>query len=194
MNCINHPDQDAPYQCYRCRSPICVECETKVQGVSVCLACLAQSRQRVASRYQAETRGINYPGGVIAGVVAALAAAFAWSQFAVWGGSRLAVGAVALGGLVGYGVMTGAGGKRSRQLQQIASVTALAGIVLGHFMLFLRTQSSVYGALAVAFSSVSAALCAFPEYLCSLGGLDWLCLALGTLWAYWIPHVRAPAA
>jgi len=190
MNCVNHPDEDAPYQCYLCRSPICVECETKVRGLSVCLSCLARSRQREAARYEAETRDINYPGGLIAGLVAALAVAFTWSQFAVWMESRLAFGALLLGGLVGYAVMTGSGAKRSPYLQQIAAVLALAGTIFSWFLIFWRTQSAVYVRLFPGSSSLSAAVCAFPEYLSTLGLLEWLFLALGTAWAYWVPHVR----
>ena len=191
MNCVNHPDEDAPYQCYLCRSPICVECETKVRGLSVCLSCLAKSRQRAAAQYEAETRNINYPGGLIAGLVAALAVAFAWSQYAVWMGNRLALGAVVLGGLVGYAVMTGSGAKRSRYLQQTAAVLALAGAIFSWFLIFWRTQSAAYVRLLPGSSGFSAAVCAFPEYISTLGFLEWLCLALGTVWAYWVPHTRS---
>jgi len=191
MNCVNHPDEDAPYQCYLCRSPICVECETKVRGLSVCVDCLAKLRQREAARYEAETRDINYPGALVLGLVAALAAAFAWSQFAVWVDSRLPVAALLLGGLVGYAVMAGAGGKRSPYLQQMGAVLALGGTILSWFLIFWRTQSAAYVKLFPGSSELSAAVCAFPEYVAALGALEWLSLALGAVWAYWVPHVRS---
>ncbi len=176
MNCVNHPDEDAPYQCYRCRAAICVECETKMDGRSICPVCLAQIRQHTAERYQAETRNVNHAGAVFADMLAAALVAFLWSRFALWTGYRLEVGAAALGAAVGYAVMLGAGEKRGRSLQQIASVIALIGAVSAHLLLFLRARGVAY---------------AFPEYLASLGVLDWLFLVLGVVCAYWIPHVRS---
>jgi len=176
MNCVNHPDEDAPYQCYRCRSAICVECESKTNGRSICPACLAQIRQRIAERYEAETRNVSYGGGVLGGVLAAAAVAFLWSRSIVWTGYRMEVGAAVLGAAVGYAVMLCAGEKRGHGLQQIASVIAVVGIVSAHLLIFLRTRGAAY---------------AFPEHLASLGLLDWLFLVLGVASAYWIPHVRS---
>jgi len=176
MNCVNHPDQDAPYQCYRCQSAICVECETKVNRRSICPVCLAQTRRRLAERYEAETRNVNYSGGAVTGILVAAGAAFLWSQFAAMTEYRVEAGAVALGGAVGYAVMLGAGEKRGHILQQTAAVLALLGIVFAYFLIFLRNRGAAY---------------AFPEYLSSLGALDWLFLVLGVLWAYWVPHVRS---
>jgi hypothetical protein len=154
---------------------------------------VAKSREREAARYEAETRDINYPGGLIAGLAAAIAAAVAWSQFGLWMESRLPLGAVGLGGLVGYAVMRGAGGKRSPYLQQIAAVFALGGTVFSWFLTFWRTESAMYARLFPGSSGTSAAFCAFPEHLTTLGSLEWLFLALGTAWAYWVPHVRLPS-
>lgn len=178
MNCVNHPDVDAPYQCHRCQSAICVDCETKTNGRSICPTCRAHIRQRTAERYEAETRNVNYGGGLFAGVVTAAAGAFLWSQLAVWTDSRLQVGAAVLGGAVGYAVMLGAGEKRGHSLQQIASMTALVGAIFAHLLIFLRTRGVAY---------------AFPEYLVSLSVLDWLFLVLGVACAYWIPHPRSLA-
>ncbi len=176
MNCVNHPDQDAPYQCYRCQSAICVDCETKMNGRSICPTCMAQVRGHLAERYQSETRNVNYSGGALAGLLMAAGGAFAWSQFAVMSDSQLAVAAVILGGAVGYAVMLGAGEKRGHILQQMAAVLALVAVIFAYLLIFVRNRGVVY---------------AFPEYLASLVPLDWLFLVLGVLWAYWIPHVRS---
>jgi hypothetical protein len=140
--------------------------------------CLAQIRQHIAERHEAETRNVNHAGGVLAGVLTAAVVAFLWSRSAMWTGYRLEVGAAALGAAVGYAVMLGAGEKRGRSLQQIASVIALVGAVSAHLLFFLRARGVAY---------------AFPEYLASLRVLDWLFLVLGVVCAYWIPHVRSLA-
>jgi hypothetical protein len=87
--------------------------------------------------------------------------------------------------------MRGSGAKRSPYLQQIAAVLALAGTIFSWFLIFWRTQSALYIRLFPGSSELSAAVCAFPEYLAALGALEWLLLALGTAWAYWVPHVRS---
>lgn len=176
MNCVNHPDQDAPYQCYRCQSAICVDCETKVSGRSICPVCMAQIRANLAQRYESETKHVNYSGGAVAGLLMAAGGAFAWSQFVVMTDSQLALAAVLLGGAVGYAVMVGAGEKRGHSLQQMAAVLALVAGVFAYLLIFVRSRGAAY---------------AFPEYLASLAPLDWLYLVLGVLWAYWIPHVRS---
>ncbi len=191
MDCANHPGVDAPYQCYRCQKAICVDCETKRDGMSICLNCVAEIRQRVQAQYEAETRAINYPGAFFNGSVAALGMGFLWSQLAVWGESGFSVGAAVLGGVVGYAVKWGAGEKRSPALQQTASILALVGIVLANFLILLRTGGgSAVGAPSFD-SAFLAALYAFPVYLSSLGPLDWLFWALGVAVAYWLPHVRS---
>jgi hypothetical protein len=176
MNCVNHPDQDAPYQCYRCQSAICVDCETKMNGRSICPVCMAQIRNHLAQRYESETKHVNYSGGAVAGLLIAAGGAFAWSQIVVMTDYQLAAAAVVLGGAVGYAVMLGAGEKRGHTLQQIAAVLALVGVVFAYLLIFVRSRGVAY---------------AFPEYLASLALLDWLFLVLGVLWAYWVPHVRS---
>lgn len=191
MDCVNHPGEDAPYQCHRCKAPICVDCETKMGGLSICPACRGQLRQRISSRLEAETRGINYPAAFIAGVFMSGAVACAWSQCAVWTGYRVEVGAALLGALVGYMVMLGAGGKRSHALQQIASVLAIFGVFFAHFLILLRVGSPAQLSARTFGSPLIAAVYAFPAHLASLGPLDWLFLALAALLAYWIPRPRS---
>jgi hypothetical protein len=194
MKCVNHPTEDAAYQCYRCQSPICVECETKVAGRSVCAPCLRLGRERIAARYLAETQHINYPGAVLSGLLAALALACVGSQIALSMGGHLGVGAALLGGIVGHSVMIGAGGKRGRPLQQMSAVLALVGILAAHFLILLRTGGYIGLGISGSGSSLLDAAYAFPSYLSSLSLLDALFLAVGTTWAYWAPHPRTLGA
>ncbi len=191
MNCVNHTDQFAPYNCYLCKNPICPECETKLKGNSICPTCRNRLRQRVEDVYESETKQLNCPCGFVYGLVAAVAAAFAWSQMALMTGGPFDLGAPVLGGLVGYAVMKGAGEKRGRALQQITLILAIMGIFLAHFLTFFRTQPQVYHQLGGGSSDLLNALYAFPGYLGELSPLAWLLLILASALAYLIPRVRA---
>jgi hypothetical protein len=148
--------------------------------------------QEIAARYEEETRHINYTGGFIGGLLAAVGGAVGWSQLAVSFRSRLDVAGLVVGALVGYCVMTGAGGKRGRVLQQTAAVLALLGIILGYLFVSMRTQPASHRVLSGTGSAVLGALYALPDYLASMGLLGWLLLVAGVAAAYWIPHVRVP--
>jgi hypothetical protein len=191
MDCVNHPGEDAPYNCYYCKAPICVDCETKLEGFSICPECRARLRERVAARYAAETRNINYTTALLVGLLAALSLGLAWSQLAVWVGQRVPVFAVVLGALVAYAVMVGAGGKRSRPLQQLASVIALLGVLAAHYLILVRIGASEAGIPTEGISPLVAAAYALPAHISSLGPLEWLFVALGTLLAYRLPQPRS---
>ncbi|MFB3882719.1 MAG: B-box zinc finger protein [Armatimonadota bacterium] len=192
MRCIIHRDEDALFNCYLCKSAICVDCESKLNGRSICPICLERLRERKVAEIEAETRDLNCPRACIVGLVAAGVTAFAWSQVALLTGSRLDPAAVVLGALVAYAVMKGAGGKRGYSLQQAASGLALGGILLGYFLVFVRTQPEAYARLSGAGSELLGALYAFPGYLGGLGFLGFLCLAAGVGLAYYLPHPRTP--
>jgi len=190
MRCVIHRDEDALFNCYLCKSAICVDCESKLNGRSVCPICLERLRERKAAEIEAETKQLNCPCACVIGLVAAGAAAFAWSQIALLTGSRLDPATLVVGGIVAYAVMKGAGGKRGYSLQQAASVLTLAGILLGYFLIFVRTQSAAYSQLSGAGSELLGALYAFPGYLSGLGGVGFTFLVLGVALAYYLPHPR----
>ncbi len=186
MDCVNHPGVDAPYHCHRCHAPICVDCESKLSGASICRSCLGLIRGQIASRYQAEQYQVSYCGAFLAALAVAVAVGVAWSQVVVWTGYRPQFAAALLGGAVGCATYAGAGHKRGRSLQQLAAVMTLFGILLAHYLVFWRTQFA--GSPAAATGSP---LLAFPGYLsANLDFLDWLFLAVGVAWSYWTPHVR----
>jgi hypothetical protein len=54
--CRNHPDREAIGICVKCRSRVCSECVTKVDGINYCVACLAALADRGARQQQAEKR------------------------------------------------------------------------------------------------------------------------------------------
>jgi hypothetical protein len=190
MDCVNHPGIDAPYQCYRCREFMCVDCETKVEGRSYCRSCFANIHERLAARYEAETRNISYPLALVSGAAAAAVAAVVWSQMALWTGYSPHFFPLALGAAVGYGIVSCTGGKRGEKLQTMASLLTLVGCLVAFFLVALRTQAFLALGAAEFGSPVSAALSTFPTYLMQLGVLYWLFVMLGVGLAWWIPHVR----
>lgn len=186
MDCVNHPGVDALNQCIRCRAPICPDCEARLEGRSICRSCLAQIREQIASRYRAETYQVNYCGAFLCAALVATLAALCWSQLVVWTTYPLEFLGALLGGAVGYAARMGAGDKRGRPLQQLAAAITLVGIFLAHYLIFYRAFFR-----DPAWQGYAAPLLAFPAYLsASFDWLDWVFLAVGVAWAYWVPHVR----
>ncbi len=191
MDCVHHPGVDAPYQCYRCREFICVDCEAKVEGRSYCRSCLASMHQRLAGRYQAETRNISYPLAFLSGLGVAVIMAVLWSQVAVWMGFSLQVWPALLGAGVGWGIVSGTGGKRGEKLQGMALVLAFLGSVVGLFLVSFRLNAAAELGAQQFSSPLEAALSTFPAYLMQkVGGLDWLFVVVGLGVAYYLPHER----
>lgn len=196
MDCVHHPGVDAPYQCFRCREFICVDCETKVEGRSYCRSCLANIHQRLSQQYAAETRNINYGLAVISALGAAAVTAGIWSQVTVWLFSIQAWPAV-LGAAVGWAVVAGTGGKRGEKLQKLAVVAALAGVIIGFFLSSFR--SDAYLVLLQernldpqGFTPLNGALSTFPAYLShKVDFLTWFFLLVGLGLAYHLPHERS---
>ena len=52
--CRNHPAREAIGICVECRSRICSECVTKVDGINYCVDCLSKLADRGARREQVE--------------------------------------------------------------------------------------------------------------------------------------------
>lgn len=47
--CANHPARDAIGVCVKCRTRVCAECSTKVDGINHCVACLAKMAHQDAA-------------------------------------------------------------------------------------------------------------------------------------------------
>jgi hypothetical protein len=191
MRCIIHRDEDALFNCYLCRNPICPDCATEQNGRSICPVCIARFQQRKAAVIESETKDPHCYCAAALGLIAAVTGAWAWSQFVVMGvGTRLDVFALALGGLIAYAVMRGAGGKRGQQLQQLAALLTLAGVLLGYYLILLRAYQGFYTGVAGVNPSGTAALYAFPGFLGDLGIIPWLLMAAAITLAWYLPHPR----
>jgi hypothetical protein len=40
FRCFNHPEREGVGICVGCRSVVCVECSTKIEGMNYCIGCL----------------------------------------------------------------------------------------------------------------------------------------------------------
>lgn len=52
--CRNHPEREAIGICVECRSRVCSECVTKIDGINYCVSCLAVLAAKGAQRDAAE--------------------------------------------------------------------------------------------------------------------------------------------
>lgn len=65
-SCRNHPDREAIGVCVRCRTRVCGECTTKVDGINFCVTCLGSMAKADKPVASAGSGALAYP------------AAFAW--------------------------------------------------------------------------------------------------------------------
>ena len=76
--CAFHAEREALGVCVACRSRVCAECTTKVEGINYCVRCLAQRAQMEAMPSVAA----RPPSRLRLGVSALLWATFLW--LALW--------------------------------------------------------------------------------------------------------------
>ena len=79
--CPNHPTREAIGICVRCRSRLCSECATKVDGINYCVACLRALAERPAPLPHAATSPIA--AHVVAAAYVAALALLMWGLFAL---------------------------------------------------------------------------------------------------------------
>lgn len=58
--CANHPGREALGVCVRCRTRVCAECVTKVDGINYCVTCLAIMAVDVASNATVRVGGVRF--------------------------------------------------------------------------------------------------------------------------------------
>lgn len=60
--CVNHPEREALGVCVQCRTRVCSECSTKVEGINYCVTCLAGLAQagRSTPHMQVRTGGMPW--------------------------------------------------------------------------------------------------------------------------------------
>jgi hypothetical protein len=81
--CTNHLEREAIGICVECRSRVCAECVTKIDGINYCVRCLAVLAERGARREQAERRPTpRWLAHVSALALIALVTLLTWSLLA----------------------------------------------------------------------------------------------------------------
>jgi hypothetical protein len=74
--CANHPQREAIGVCVKCRTRVCSECSTKVEGINYCVSCLAGLAVEGGRKVSAGRRtGADHAYLGLAGYVAVLTAA-----------------------------------------------------------------------------------------------------------------------
>lgn len=84
--CQNHPAREAIGICVRCRSRICSECVTKVDGINYCVSCLGALAEEGGRK---KREGASATSPVLAGL-----SAFGWVvllSLVTWGLLELAL-------------------------------------------------------------------------------------------------------
>jgi hypothetical protein len=75
--CANHAQREAIGVCVRCRTRVCSECATKVDGINYCVACLAGLAVDSGAR-AAATGGVPSLAGAGAAVYFVLLSVLMW--------------------------------------------------------------------------------------------------------------------
>ncbi len=100
-------------------------------------------------KFQQETENPNYVGAVVIGALAAIAGGALWYLVEVVYDVRIGYVAIAVGFMVGWGVILGAGKRRGEKLQLISAVISLVAVVGASYYSLVR---------AVHFSSVNISI------------------------------------
>lgn len=74
--CTNHPDRVAVGVCVHCRTPICIECSTPMEGIHRCSRCIARmGREAVRTRWEGSEA---HPLTLLILLVSFVGLAFGW--------------------------------------------------------------------------------------------------------------------
>lgn len=65
-SCLNHPSREAVGVCVACRTRVCSECVTRVDGIGYCVSCLASLAAEGAPKPAAAPRAVSRAFGVAA--------------------------------------------------------------------------------------------------------------------------------
>ncbi len=103
----------------------------KQSVTALCPTCKMAAETELAQQSQ----GINMPRAALYGAVAAVAGAGVWYGLVLATDYKLGLVAIGLGWLVGKGVVWGAGNKRGASLQLLGGGLALAGLLLGEYLI-----------------------------------------------------------
>jgi hypothetical protein len=128
--CCAASDAATAGECALCKRPICKNCRRLVNQKLACGDCLKQILAEI------EAEKVNGSGLLFAvggGVVAAVLCGAAWTAMVILTNMEIGYAAVGVGLATGYGVLLGAGKKKGFNLQVVAVLCAVLGLILGKY-------------------------------------------------------------
>jgi hypothetical protein len=128
--CCPSRDEATAADCVLCRRPVCRNCRRFVNGKRVCGDCLTTIFQEIEAEKATSVRLLPAIAG---GLVAAILCGIAWTAMVVLTDMEIGYAAVGVGLAAGYGVLLAAGKKKSAELQVVAVLSAILGLVLGKY-------------------------------------------------------------
>ncbi|NUN50228.1 MAG: hypothetical protein HUU15_15560 [Candidatus Brocadiae bacterium] len=81
FSCKNHPERFGSGLCMTCGRAVCAECTTKVDGINLCIGCLARRPEARETTVERVSRGAAFLGP--AGIAASFL--FFWAVFGLAG-------------------------------------------------------------------------------------------------------------
>ena len=120
--------------CARCGRALTTEDRVEADDRSFCRACWETLRQELSSAIAAMSADVPYARAAVGAVLGATVGALLWWGFTVVTHLALGLVAVAIGFLTGLGAVRFAGGKRSRGLQVLSVVVAVAAFGIASYL------------------------------------------------------------
>jgi hypothetical protein len=135
FRCAYHPDRETVLRCNRCGQPICFECAVRTPVGYRCKVCVRQQQNVYFTGRPGDPVIAAVVALILGGIVGVLASMFL--GFLGFFSLILAffIGP-AVGGLIAEGVRQSVGRRRSRNLNVVAVVAAVLGILVGVALLF----------------------------------------------------------
>ncbi|NIS81276.1 MAG: hypothetical protein GTO14_13965 [Anaerolineales bacterium] len=113
--------------------------QKKDPPIALCPNCAADAEREML----AESMEVNVPGAVLGGFLAAALSAIVWYAVVVLTNYQLGILAIAVGWLVGQGVMFGAGRKRGPILQVTSVVITLIAMAVSEYLIVRHVVNQI---------------------------------------------------
>jgi len=81
--CANHPRREAIGICVKCRTQVCGECTTKVDGINYCVSCLAKLAGPRAKPVDAAAQSSPVASGLWLALGAGVLTVLAWTMLEI---------------------------------------------------------------------------------------------------------------
>jgi hypothetical protein len=180
--------------CAQCGTALLPDQRVDTGDRSFCKTCFAALEDQLRGGIAESQKDIPYPAAVAGAILGGAAGALLWWGFTIMTKIAFGLVAVAIGFLVGQGAVRFSGGKRSRSLQVLCVVVALAAFVAASYFVnrtFIN-EALVKSGDARQLGVMPASMDAFYRIVTvDFGLMDVVFLAI-TLWEAWkIPRPLA---